>query len=90
MIKAATNSVLRRAIVKEMQAAKKRWVELGLLETSDPFKYPTWWFKHSIAYSTKEVRKELILMEREGLLISDRSQSNNTLWVLVGDANGTT
>lgn len=44
---------------------------------------PTWWFKFTIPAETKAIRKELEAMEREGLVTSDRRQTNNTKWALV-------
>ncbi|MNJ37881.1 hypothetical protein D3C77_327170 [compost metagenome] len=42
----------------------------------------TWWFKFHVsgASGTPEIRRELERMEKEGLVESDRSQSNNTKW----------
>jgi len=43
----------------------------------------TWWFRfHIEPFTTKQVRRELEKMERDGLVESDRSQSNNTKWRL--------
>lgn len=47
-----------------------------------PCTMPTWWFKFNMGYETKEIRRELERMERDGLVTSDRSQSNNTKWLL--------
>lgn len=44
----------------------------------------TWWFRfHIEPFTTKQIRRELERMERDGLLESDHSQSNNTKWKLV-------
>ncbi|CAI8885449.1 DUF1738 domain-containing protein [Pseudomonas donghuensis] len=45
----------------------------------------TWWFKFHVsgASGTPEIRRELERMEKEGLIESDRSQSNNTKWRLI-------
>lgn len=44
----------------------------------------TWWYRfHIEPFTTKQVRRELERMERDGLLESDHSQSNNTKWKLV-------
>jgi hypothetical protein len=44
----------------------------------------TWWFRfHIEPFTTKQVRRELERMERDGLLESDHSQSNNTKWKLI-------
>lgn len=43
---------------------------------------PTWWFKFSIKEQTKVIRKELNKMEKEGIVVSDRQWSNNTMWRL--------
>lgn len=45
--------------------------------------YCTWWFKFNLNIETKIVRRELERMERDGLVKSDRSQSNNTKWLLI-------
>ncbi|MCY1346667.1 hypothetical protein D9M68_138940 [compost metagenome] len=42
----------------------------------------TWWFKFHVDSDTKTIRRELERMEREGLVTSDHSQSNNTTWRL--------
>lgn len=43
----------------------------------------TWWFRFDVMpHTTKEIRRELGRMEKEGLVISDRSQRNNTKWSL--------
>lgn len=43
----------------------------------------TWWFRfHIEPFTTKQIRRELELMKREGLVESDHSQSNNTKWRL--------
>ena len=44
----------------------------------------TWWFKFHVsgASGTPEIRRELERMEREGLVESDRTQTNNTKWRL--------
>jgi hypothetical protein len=43
----------------------------------------TWWFRFHIApFTTKQVRRELESMKRDGLVESDHSQSNNTKWRL--------
>lgn len=42
----------------------------------------TWWFKFHIEHKTPAVRRELERMEKEGLVTSDRQQSNNTKWKL--------
>ncbi|PUB43179.1 hypothetical protein [Pseudomonas sp. GV047] len=44
----------------------------------------TWWFRfHIEPFTTKQIRRELELMKREGLVESDHSQTNNTKWKLV-------
>ena len=47
----------------------------------------TWWFKLYIKASTSEIRAELIKMEKDGIVTADRSQSNNTKWLLVESAD---
>jgi hypothetical protein len=45
----------------------------------------TWWFKfHVVGVSgTPEIRRELERMQRDGLVESDREQTNNTKWRLI-------
>jgi hypothetical protein len=43
----------------------------------------TWWFRGWLKRETKTIRRELEKMEREGLVVSDHSQANNTKWKLV-------
>ncbi|MGE1156559.1 hypothetical protein [Pseudomonas kitaguniensis] len=44
----------------------------------------TWWFQfHIEQFTTKQIRRELELMKRDGLVESDHSQSNNTKWKLI-------
>lgn len=44
----------------------------------------TWWFKFHVsgARDTKEIRRELERMERDGMVESDHYQINNTKWRL--------
>lgn len=47
--------------------------------------YSTWRFRHHLqhgAIGTRKIRQELDRMEKMGIVISDKSQSNNTLWQL--------
>lgn len=46
----------------------------------------TWWFKSRINYSTAEVRRELLRMEKDGIVTADRRQSNNTKWILIEES----
>lgn len=67
-------NVLREGIIKCMQDPK--WACCGW--------YPTWRFKFRlIQYDTPAIRSELNRMEKDGIVVSDRSQSNNTMWQLV-------
>lgn len=43
---------------------------------------PTRVFKHHIPYETSEIRAELERLEEEGVVESDHSQANNTMWRL--------
>ena len=54
-------------------------------EQSTRGEFCTWWFKLHIDSDTKAIRRELEKMEREGLVTSDRSQSNNTRWRLAAE-----
>lgn len=49
--------------------------------------YPTWRFKFRlIQYDTPAIRAELNRMEKDGLVVSDKSQSNNTMWQIAVSA----
>lgn len=52
--------------------------------------FHTWRFRFHMPYETKQIRRELEKMEREGLVTSDHDQSNNTGWALVVTINTTT
>lgn len=70
-------NVLREGIIECMQDSK--WACRGW--------YPTWRFKFRlIQYDTKTIRSELERMKKEGLVASDNSQSNNTMWQLITPA----
>lgn len=70
-------SVLREGIIECMK--DPRWACRGW--------YPTWRFKFRLVqYDTKEIRRELDRMERDGLVASDKHQSNNTMWKLIASA----
>lgn len=57
---------------------------IAYTQTQPAIRRPTWWIQHHIdGFDTKVIRRELERMEREGLVIADRSQSNNTKWTLV-------
>lgn len=46
--------------------------------------YYTWWFRHYIpCCTTAQIRRELIKMEREGLVTAFRDVINSTRWRLV-------
>jgi len=79
---------LRAAIIAEMRRKKEVdravWKTIGDLTWFErTWGYCTWWFKFEIPRETKEIRRELEKMERDGLVTADRSRSNNTLWKLV-------
>ncbi|MNQ73566.1 hypothetical protein D3C85_883020 [compost metagenome] len=49
--------------------------------------YPTWRFKFRLVqHDTPEIRRELDRMKRDGLVASDNSQRNNTMWQLTTQA----
>lgn len=83
------DTALRQAIVTEMKShelkQRDRFVASGASRLWYG-QYCTWWFRHHIPFTTKEVRRELFKMEREGLVTADRGQSNNTRWLLVEEA----
>ncbi|QXH44231.1 hypothetical protein KSS93_15130 [Pseudomonas xanthosomatis] len=65
---------LRGRIIQYMQGHERRvggW-------------FPTWWFKHHVEAEdgTREIRRELERMERDGVVESDHEQVNNTKWRL--------
>ena len=53
-----------------------------LRKKSAAYGYYTWRFKFAINCDTKTIRRELVRMERDGLVIADRSHSNSTRWWL--------
>ncbi|MNR54740.1 hypothetical protein D3C85_1749750 [compost metagenome] len=71
---------LREAIVSYME--RKTAEHLASTSACRPVEICTWWLKFHVDSDTKAIRRELEKMEREGLVTSDRSQSNNTKWRL--------
>lgn len=73
---------LREQITEEMRRyeceQRKYWGDRFYPRSAE---YCTWWFKR-IGCSVADARRELRLMEREGLVVADRSQTNNTRWLL--------
>lgn len=80
---------LRKAIIAEMQRKEiETNKDLGEhLNRSRYCSYCTWWFKFHIACTTAQARRELEKMEVEGIVIADRTQTNNTKWLLVEEVN---
>jgi hypothetical protein len=76
---------LRGKITEELRCyAKKQGAFFGAYYANrSVYSYCTWWFKNNIGVSTREVRRELEKMEKDGLVTADRSQRNNTKWSLV-------
>lgn len=80
-----SNAELRGLIIAEMKrrresdAEKYTWIYKN---TGKAHEYCTWWFKFKVPFTTKVIRAELERMERDGLVTSDRSESNNTRWML--------
>tara|TARA_R110000851_G_scaffold33443_4_gene89191 strand:+ start:2052 stop:2270 length:219 start_codon:yes stop_codon:yes gene_type:complete len=70
---------LRGLIISEMKRSREEWRNSGVDRSS----YCTWWFKFEINLTTTEIRKELMKMEKEGLVTANRAESNNTKWTLV-------
>ena len=70
---------LRGLIISEMKRSREEWKGRGV----DRPDYCTWWFKFEINLTTAEIRKELVKMEKEGLVTGNRAESNNTKWTLV-------
>lgn len=79
------NLQLRESIITEIKRNQEESKEKygNAFSDSYVYSYCTWWFKFKIPLPTKVIRMELDRMERDGLLISDKSQSNNTKWKLV-------
>lgn len=75
---------LRNLIIQEIKRNQSESaIKYGNAFSADyVFQYCTWWFKFNLPFSTKVIRRELDRMEKEGLVISDKSQSNNTKWKL--------
>lgn len=69
---------MRKLIISEMRGKETQDNNMGLTGHG----YATWWFKFEMPFKTIEIRKELLKMEREGLVKADRSQRNNTKWFL--------
>lgn len=80
-----TNESLRKSIIAEMQRHElKINKELGDHSNRNRYySYCTWWFKLHIDCTTAEARSELNRMQKDGLVTSDKSQRNNTKWLLV-------
>ena len=79
---------LREDIIAEMQRYENKMIgDLGNTYYRKRYAaYCTWWFKKRFKIPTAQVRTELVRMEKEGLVTADRSQSNNTKWLLVDPA----
>lgn len=85
---------LRSAIIAEMKRKKakdrQRWEKHGedAVDWHErTWGHCTWWFKFKIPKPTAVIRRELDRMERDGLVMADRSSSNNTKWRLVDHDN---
>lgn len=78
---------LREEIIREMQRHEKRIMRdlpnSFSFSRKNAAEYCTWWFRQSINVLSEKARKELEKMEKEGIVTADRSQSNNTKWLLV-------
>lgn len=86
-----TDAVLRAAIIEEMKSRRaKSSSQFGtedIAKWPDRFSYCTWWFKSAIKRPTREIRRELDRMERDGVIRRGlESTSNNTHWVLLEPA----
>lgn len=74
---------LRQQIIAEMKRfdAKQR-AEWGDRYSPRFSQYCTWWFRGRAGIPVDKARAELKRMERDGLVTADRSQTNNTHWLL--------
>ena len=79
-----SNAELRAKIVAEL---RHHAIERGGFSIRD-IEYPTWWFKSKIGVSSADARRELKLMEKEGLAVCHREQTNNHRWRLVESTAG--
>ena len=84
-----SNAELRALILAEMKRRKAK--DIASVPSLYAYRgniheYCTWWFKFKVPFTTKVIRAELERMERDGLVASDRSQSNNTRWILTDKA----
>lgn len=82
---------LREKIIAEMQRfdanQRAKWGDRYSQRSSQ---YPTWWFRGLAGIPVDKARAELKRMERDGLVTADRSQTNNTRWLLVAPAPAAT
>lgn len=79
---------LRDKIIAEMRRHKGQrednWKRIMGSHPVTETVYPTWWFRHEIGEDTTIVRKELIAMERDGLVKkSPTSRRGQAEWVLL-------
>ena len=76
---------LRKSIIEEMKRMEnKTKKELGdHIDRRRYCCYCTWWFRFYVNCTTKQARNELNKMEKEGIVTSDKTQKNNTKWLLV-------
>jgi hypothetical protein len=83
---------LRTILINEMlrhEAEQREIFKWAAREFYAP--YCTWWFIRKLdlgLVTTAMVRHELTLMEKDGLVIANRSQKNNTKWMLVSAPEG--
>ena len=73
-----SDAELRAKIVAELQ---RHAIERGGHSVRD-IEYPTWWFPSKIGVNSADARRELKLMEKEGLALCHREQSNKHRWRL--------
>lgn len=74
------------AAMRENEAkARKEWGDRFHPRYAE---YCTWWFRGRAGIPVAEARAELKRMERDGLVKANRSQTNNTKWLLVASKGG--
>lgn len=81
---------MRQSIIEEMQRQERECRQTFFQGThySRQFyaMYCTWWFNKRAGIPTAVARRELLRMEKDGIVIADRSMRNNTRWMLVEEA----
>jgi len=81
---------IRQSIIEEMQRQERECRQIFYPRThySRQFyaMYCTWWFSKRAGIPTDVARRELLRMERDGIVVADRGMRHNTRWMLVDEA----